>query len=105
MSSITSIVRAGKGRSHGWRVIPITTRIYQGNPGLGKGFVVFTAELWHYSTKMLVWDSDNPTVPLYYDIGNGSVSDQNGMNKAFRELGMPYYYSRAGGAEIRHVSI
>jgi hypothetical protein len=60
------------------------------------------AQLWHYNTCMLTWDTINPADPAYldYDIGWGSVSDQNGMNTAFRILRIPLYYNRAGGASI-----
>lgn len=51
---------------------------------------------------MLQWDITEPANPDVFDygMGNGTVSDQGGMNTAFRELSLPYYYSRAGGAEI-----
>jgi len=69
-------------------------------------------EVWHYSTLMLrygyetsyeqpgplEWDQDLNTV--YASTGNGSVSDQHGMNQLFRALGMPLNFSRAGGAVI-----
>jgi len=51
---------------------------------------------------MLVWDFYDPAneATLDYSLGWGSVSDQGGMNKVFRELCIPLYYSRKGGAEI-----
>jgi hypothetical protein len=64
--------------------------------------IVQRAQLLHYSTRMLVWNIERPDDPavLEYSTGWGSVSDQAGMNKAFRALGLPYRYSRSGGAEI-----
>lgn len=59
-----------------------------------------TTQLWHYGTLMLSWRKtfdEMPPVMVNYSIGHGSVSDQNGMNTAFRVLGFPYYYSRNGG--------
>ncbi len=35
-----------------------------------------------------------------HSTGWGSVSDQNGVNTAFRTLNLPYRYTRAGGARI-----
>ncbi|MEN3280064.1 MAG: hypothetical protein V7607_1204 [Solirubrobacteraceae bacterium] len=60
------------------------------------------AELWHYSTRMLRWRVTDPSDAsvLDWDLGHGSVSDQGAMNRAFKVLGLPYYYSRAGGAEV-----
>lgn len=60
------------------------------------------ARLYHYGTMMLQWDIDFPksSDKLDWSIGWGSVSDQNGMNTAFRALGLPYYYSRRRGASI-----
>lgn len=61
--------------------------------------------VYHYSTVMLeyvteddgyTWDGDIDTV--IFSTGHGSVSDQNGMNKLFRETGIPAYFERAGGA-------
>src|SRR5215208_6556754 len=63
------------------------------------------ATLWHYSTPMLRWNVNAPSDPaaLDYGIGCGSVSDQNGMNTAFRVLGLPYRYDRdqrGGGPRV-----
>jgi hypothetical protein len=60
------------------------------------------ATLWHYGTRMLTWNVNDPRDPDYldYSLGWGSVSDQNGMNTAFRILDIPLYFSRAGGACI-----
>lgn len=87
--ALSDIIRNGKGRAHAWRV-------EQNADG--------TRSLWHYATEMLRWNPAGATVDevvVYYSTGWGSVSDQQGMNKAFRELGLPLYYSRAGGAEIK----
>jgi hypothetical protein len=64
------------------------------------------AELHHYAHKMLTWRISDPSDPdvLDYDIGHGSVSDQGAMNRAFRVLGLPLYFSRAGGASIGDIS-
>jgi hypothetical protein len=63
------------------------------------------ATLWHYSTPMLTWAVDQPANPavLDYGIGHGSVSDQGGMNVAFRTLGLALRYDRdqrGGGPRI-----
>lgn len=92
MATIQTIVRNGKGTagsSGAWRV---TTDVHP-FPG--------TFTLWHYATAMLQWRYVNDSAEILdYSTGNGSVSDQNGMNKTFRTLGVPYYYGRKGGAEI-----
>jgi hypothetical protein len=65
------------------------------------------AELWHYNHMMLRWNVDEPSDPdwLDYSTGWGSVSDQGGMNIAFRTLGLPLRYDRAGGgAQITDIS-
>jgi hypothetical protein len=100
MATLADIIRntngaAGSGRS--WHV----ERVHR----IGADFDV--AELWHYSTLMLVWRVDQPTDDsvLDFSTGHGSVSDQGGMNTAFRVLGLPYYFSRAGGAEIRYLDV
>ncbi len=64
------------------------------------GSLGITRDVFHYSTRMLTFDVATGEV-IDYSLGNGSVSDQNGMNKLFRELGSSLYYSRRGGAEIR----
>lgn len=52
---------------------------------------------------MLAWHppkrSNLPVSPsnvIYMELGWASKSDQAGMNRAFRHLGLPYYYSRKG---------
>ena len=68
-------------------------------------FVGIEYELWHYSTRMLHWRESqrNGVELLSLSLGHGSVSDQNGVNIAFRVLGLPLYYQRAGGAGIIEV--
>lgn len=62
--------------------------------------------VFHYNTEMLTFWADNDgrwnneTNTVIASIGYGSVSDQNGMNKLFRHLNMPFYYVRKGGAQI-----
>ena len=54
--------------------------------------------LWHYTTPMLEWRTDHPQSHwVGISLGYGSVSDQNGMNIAFRELNIPARYDRSGG--------
>lgn len=62
-------------------------------------------QLWHYTTLMLSWydKSDGTSVMIGFSLGHGSVSDQGGMNIAFRELGLSYRYDRdyrGGGPRI-----
>lgn len=84
--TIRDIIRRGEGKAHSWRVER------EGNHHA----------LYHYSTQMLIWYRNGNHIELIdMDLGHGSVSDQNGMNIAFRELGAPHlYYSRKGGAHI-----
>ena len=53
-------------------------------------------QLWHYGTRMLCWRKSQRYGLELIDCstGWGSVSDQNGMNTAFRELGLPYRFDR-----------
>lgn len=59
----------------------------------------------HYWTMMLQFSprdtKPHGAIPVQYvqhvDLGHGSRSDQDGMNKLFRELGLPWYYSRKNG--------
>jgi hypothetical protein len=87
--SIQTIIERGNGIASAWRVHE------DGN----------IRELWHYSTMMLRWNVENPADPevLDYSTGWGSVSDQNGMNTAFRVLGLPLRFDRdqrGGGPRI-----
>jgi len=87
--TIAEIIRNCRGSTHGWRVEPNGS----------------TATLIHYGTRMLTWDTESPGNPeaLDWDTGWGSVSDQNGLNTAFRVLGLPYRFDRdqrGGGARI-----
>jgi hypothetical protein len=67
--------------------------------------------IYHYSTWMMgirvgQWHDGN--VPAdwgrgmvdYSNIGHGSVSDQQMMNRLYLALGSDLYYSRKGGASI-----
>jgi hypothetical protein len=88
--SISDVIARGKGRAGAWRV--------EREQVDGKT----VCRLWHYGTNMLTWNLEDPSDPdvLDYSTGWGSVSDQGGMNRAFRVLGLPLYFQRAGGAEI-----
>ncbi len=88
--SIADVIAKAGGRAGHWRV---TREEVEG---------VEVADLWHYSTRMLRWNVNDPAdqAVLDYSTGHGSVSDQGGMNQAFRLLGLPLYFSRAGGADI-----
>ena len=63
-----------------------------------------TVALYHYSTKRLVWTDDIlKSTAMDYNLGRGSVSDQNGVNIAFKVLGLPWIYrrdQRGGGPRI-----
>lgn len=96
MSTVPSIITAHKGRagSRGsWRV----EKACDSDHYRGQEY-----ELWHYGTRMLLWRESMAlgVEILDYDTGYGSVSDQGGMNKAFRTLCVPYRFDRAGGADI-----
>lgn len=60
--------------------------------------------IYHYETAMLTFPIDSEGNPnpetLHMSLGYGSVSDQGGMNRLFRALDVPFYYSRKGGADI-----
>lgn len=75
-----------------WRIVKDDYDPYQGT----------TYQWWHYGTKMAEWNESTRygIVLTDWDTGYGSVSDQNGMNILFRELGLPYRFDRAGGAKI-----
>lgn len=88
--TIAKLIERGRGQAGPWR-------IERNDNG--------TAELWHYAHRMLAWDVEQPSNPdvLDWDTGWGSVSDQNGMNTAFRVLGLPYRFDRdqrGGGARV-----
>jgi hypothetical protein len=88
MANIASICRAGKGTAGKWKVVE------QGGS---------YHKLYHYDHLMLCWEdmgNDDRVFVTYSDIGIGSVSDQQGMNKAFRALNTRFYYTRQGGARI-----
>jgi hypothetical protein len=93
--TITDIIRNGRGTAHAWHVEP------HPNGGDTRRIV----HLRHYGTTMLVWSVEDPhdLAVLDYSTGWGSVSDQNGMNTAFRELGLPYRFdrdARGGGPRV-----
>lgn len=90
MAAIGDIIARASGTAGAWRV--------QREERDG----VQVATLYHYSTPMLSWAVHNPQCGnvLRMGTGWGSRSDQNGMNIAFRILGLPYSFRRAGGAAI-----
>lgn len=59
--------------------------------------------IWHYSTLMVSLERDLLCPSVWYvvpwSLGHGSVSDQNGCNKAVRGAVGGWYYSRKGGAQ------
>jgi hypothetical protein len=89
MTSIADIIsnRSGRAGSGGaWRV---ERRPDDADPFPG------ALELWHYSTRMLLWrDGPDGVDVLDWSLGHGSVSDQRGMNTAFAELDLSYRYDR-----------
>jgi len=100
--SITSIMEnrhreRGFRESGAWRVAWVVD-----NEGSALMDDVF--QLWHYTTCMLEWhESEMGTTLMHTDTGRGSVSDQNGVNKALNVLGVPMRYrrdQRGGGARI-----
>lgn len=85
--TLREIVRNRKGRAGAWRI--------ERRDG---GYALI-----HYAHTMVEWtDRPETTVTALYT-GWGSVSDQQGVNKAMSELDAPYYYSRAGGAHYVEV--
>jgi hypothetical protein len=99
VATITDIMLAGEGfagSNRSWHV----NGSHMGITNDGRDIIV--KHLYHYGHHMLSWRADNPSDENYldYTTGHGSVSDQGGMNRAFRALGIPRYFSRAGGAEI-----
>jgi len=94
--SLADIIKNGKGTAGKWSVKRVPACMY--DSGLPNSPFPQVAELHHYATCMLVWN-DNREI-LSYSHGYGSVSDQNGMNTAFKILGMDLYYSRKNGARF-----
>ena len=87
MASIATIVRNARGTAGNWHVA-----------GFGSDHVA----LYHYSTRMLVWNPLTREV-AYGAIGWGSVSDQQGMNKAFAEIDPRYKYRRNGHPRVEYM--
>lgn len=97
MATLAQIIKQGHGKAGSggaWRVEHKPEMYYS------QGTECYA--LYHYSTEMLVWaDHGNGVVSLIdFSTGHGSVSDQNGMNTAFRTLGLDLYYSRRNGAAV-----
>jgi hypothetical protein len=101
VSSIANIIRDGKGKaghSGAWEVTELNS---DHNCSPYEKWPVY--QLTHYGHPMLKWmvTHRGEVDILDYDTGHGSVSDQGGMNTAFRVLGYyNLYYSRKGGAQI-----
>ena len=100
MTTITQIIRDGRGCAGSNRSWRVETGIHR----VSDNWTLPTVELWHYSTLMLSWSGDEDGIFwVYTSIGHGSVSDQGGMNTAFKVLGLPLRYDRdwrGGGARI-----
>jgi len=96
MAAIGDIVSKASGTAGAWAVKRSPMHC------AGTTRTVEVATLYHYGTAMLSWEVKNPgnRSALYMGTGWWSVSDQNGMNIAFRILSLPYSYKRAGGAGI-----
>ena len=86
MASIASIIKAKKGKAGHWEVF----RVIEDDDAE-------VCQLYHYSTLMLQWRLIDPKDSNYleYNDGWGSVSDQNGLNTAFKILGIPLYFARS----------
>ena len=93
ISDIIHYRKGSAGSNRSWRV----ERDIDNDPYVGTYYSLF-----HYSTLMLRWRESTRygVEPIRISTGNGSVSDQQGMNTAFKVLGLPYYFSRKGGATI-----
>ena len=104
MTTIAQIIRDGRGRAGSNRSWRVETGIHRYG-----GFDLLTVELWHYSTLMLSWSGDEDGIfYVYTSTGHGSVSDQHGMNTAFKVLGLPLRYDRdwrGGGARITRLEL
>jgi hypothetical protein len=102
LTTIAQIIRDGRGyagSNRAWRC----HKSSDSDPFVGQEY-----ELWHYSTRMLHWlkTSEGTVIPLHASTGHGSVSDQGGMNTAFKVLGLPYRYDRdypGGGPRITDI--
>lgn len=106
VATIADITRRGRGTSHAWRVEASPERVTDSWQ---------THHLYHYGTRMLSWriarhaGSDYGYTELVdYSLGWGSVSDQNGMNTAFRVLDLPYRFdrdARGGGPRVTELRV
>lgn len=95
ISGLESIIYSAK-RAHNWRSVDEPMKVLESDP-------VTIRVIYHYNTAMLwltVNEDGSPADVIDYDIGNGSVSDQHGMNRLFRALDSSLYYIRKGGARI-----
>lgn len=96
--SIAQIIHKRRGTAGPWRVTQVVNRE-------GSALMDDVFQLWHYGTCMLEWhESEMGSTLTHTDTGWGSVSDQNGVNKALRALGMDNMRycrdARGGGARI-----
>jgi hypothetical protein len=103
MATIAGIIanRAGTAGSNGaWRIEKPDSDPFVGNE----------YELWHYSTLMLKWRHSHRygNEILFTSTGNGSVSDQGGMNTAFRVLDVSFRFDRdrrGGGPRVTNYAL
>lgn len=105
MTTIAQIIRDGRGCAGSQRSWRVSTGIHQ----VSANWTLPTVELWHYDTLMLSWSGDEDGIfYVYTSTGHGSVSDQGGMNTAFKVLGLPFRYDRdyrGGGPRITRLEV
>lgn len=102
--TIAEIIKAGKGtagHNGSWKVTCINEEhMSQALPGGYEPWPCY--QLTHYGTVMLEWVvGKHGSYVVNAFTGHGSVSDQGGMNTAFKVLGLDLYYTRKGGGEIQ----
>lgn len=95
--TLEQIITDRTGETGAWRVACVVD-------STGSTLMENVYQLWHYTTCMLEWmESDGGSTLTRVSTGEGSVSDQNGVNTALRVLGINMRYrrdNRGGGARI-----